>query len=204
MCINLLKIFNISLKLPQLGAWQCLLAASIFLACTGPVSAQEFDWAPDYPVGATIPLLEAPDQDGVTRTLDTLTGEKGLLLVFNRSFDWCPYCKAQLAGLHGATASFREAGFRIATITYDPVATLKLVEEDLGITFPLLHDEGVRHVNAFNILNKDYEPGHFAYGVPQPGIMLVSPQGVILAKFAEENYRVRPDWSDVVAVANRL
>ena len=167
-------------------------------------SAQEFNWASDFPVGAGIPVLEAPDQNGDVQTLATLTGEKGLLLVFNRSFDWCPYCKAQLVGLQGAAGEFRAAGFAIATITYDAVDTLKLVEEDLGISFSMLHDENIKHVNAFKILNTDIEPGSFAYGVPQPGIMLVSPEGVILAKFAEENYRIRPDWSDVVAIARGL
>lgn len=184
----LVRCFTLSL----LVTWGCL------------AQAQAFDWAPDYPVGATIPLLEAPDQDGEVQTLASLTGEKGLLLAFNRSFDWCPYCKAQLVGLQGAVTQFEAAGFNVATITYDPVATLKLVEEDVGITFPLLHDQDIKHVNAYNILNTDVEPGSFAYGVPQPGIMLISPEGEILAKFAEKNYRVRPDWSDVVAVAQSL
>jgi len=34
--------------------------------------------------------------------------------------------------------------------------------------------------------------------------MLISPSGEILAKFFEENYRVRPDWSDVVNLARSL
>lgn len=167
-------------------------------------AAQDFDWAPDYPVGASIPLLEAPDQNGEVQTLASLSGEKGIVLVFNRSFDWCPFCKAQLDGLQKATGDFANAGFNIVTLTYDPVETLKLVEEDLDIGFSMLHDEAIKHVNAYNILNTQYEPGHFAYGVPQPGVMLVSPEGEILAKFAEENFRVRPDWSDVVAAANAL
>jgi peroxiredoxin len=167
-------------------------------------NAQEFNWASDYPVGASIPMLEAPDQNGTVQNLASLTGEKGLVLVFNRSFDWCPYCKAQLVGLEQATAGLEAAGLKIATITYDPVETLKLVEEDLGLTFALLHDEEIKHVNAFNIRNMDYNPGDFAYGVPQPGIMLVSPQGIVLGKFAEENFRVRPDWSDVINAANNL
>jgi peroxiredoxin len=176
----------------------------LFTLLCFPVAAQEFDWASDFPVGATIPLLEAPDQNGKVQTLASLTGEKGLLLAFNRSFDWCPYCKVQLDGLQGAVADFEAAGFNVATLTYDPVDTLKLVAEDLGITFALLHDANVKHVNAFNILNTDYEPGHFAYGVPQPGIFLINPEGEILARFAEEDYRIRPDWSDVVAVARSL
>lgn len=165
---------------------------------------QDFVWAPDFPVGATIPVLEAPDQHGEIQTLETLTGTKGLMLVFNRSFDWCPYCKAQLTGLQGAVADFRAAGFNVATITYDPVDTLNLVAEDQGITFPLLHDEAIKHVNAFNILNTDMAPDSFGYGIPLPGIMLISPDGEILAKFAEANYRVRPDWSDVVDIARSL
>jgi len=167
-------------------------------------SAQDFDWAPDFPVGASIPVLEAPDQNGEVQTLATLTGEKGIVLVINRSFDWCPFCKAQLDGLQKITGELSATGFNIVTLTYDPVETLKLVEEDLDISFVMLHDEAIKHVNAYNILNTQYEPGHFAYGVPQPGIMLVSPEGEILAKFAEENFRVRPDWSDVLTAANSL
>ena len=36
----------------------------------------------------TPPLLEAPDQNGVVRTLADLSGEQGLLLFLNRSADW--------------------------------------------------------------------------------------------------------------------
>ena len=183
---------------------QRIIVLLLFTGIWTTASAQDFDWAPDFPVGATIPVLEAPDQNGDVQTLDSLTGDKGILLVFNRSFDWCPFCKAQLDGLTTAASDFEAVGFSIVTITYDPVETLKLVEEDMGVSFTMLHDEAIKHVNAFNILNTGYEPGHFAYGVPQPGVMLVSADGEILAKFAEENFRVRPDWSDVVAAARNL
>lgn len=39
-------------------------------------------------VGTVIPLLEAPDQTGQTRTLADLAGRKGLLLFLVRSADW--------------------------------------------------------------------------------------------------------------------
>ncbi|MDG2175804.1 MAG: redoxin domain-containing protein [Gammaproteobacteria bacterium] len=183
---------------------QRIIVLLLFTGIWTSASAQDFDWAPDFPVGATIPVLEAPDQNGEVQTLDSLTGDKGILLVFSRSFDWCPFCKAQLDGLTTAASDFDGTGFSIVTITYDPVETLKLVEEDLDIGFTMLHDEAIKHVNAFNILNTGNEPGSFAYGVPQPGVMLVSADGEILAKFAEENFRVRPDWLDVVAAARNL
>ena len=52
------------------------------------LSAQEFDWAPDFPVGSAMPEISAQDQDGQVQTFTELKGDKGLLFVFSRSFDW--------------------------------------------------------------------------------------------------------------------
>ena len=47
------------------------------------------DHVPTGPaVGATIPALEANDLNGQKQTLASLTGPKGLMLVFFRSADW--------------------------------------------------------------------------------------------------------------------
>jgi hypothetical protein len=50
--------------------------------------AQDFVWAPDFPVGASIPEISAQDQDGNVQTFDDLKGEKGMLFMMSRSFDW--------------------------------------------------------------------------------------------------------------------
>jgi len=50
--------------------------------------AQEFVWAPDFPVGASAPAISAQDQDGNVQSFDDLTGEKGMLFMMSRSFDW--------------------------------------------------------------------------------------------------------------------
>ena len=39
-------------------------------------------------VGEKVPDFSLPDQHGQTRTLASLMGPKGLVLVFNRSADW--------------------------------------------------------------------------------------------------------------------
>lgn len=65
--------------------------ALIALVLTGIVqfaTAQEFVWAPDFPVGASLPEISAQDQDGKLRTFDDLIGEKGMLFMLSRSFDW--------------------------------------------------------------------------------------------------------------------
>lgn len=38
--------------------------------------------------GDKVPAFSLPDQQGRTRTLASLMGPKGLVLVFNRSADW--------------------------------------------------------------------------------------------------------------------
>ncbi len=166
--------------------------------------AQDFVWAPDFPVGESIPAINAPDQNGDMKSFDDLVGEKGLVLMLSRSFDWWPFCKAQLVQLTEIQQQFQAMGFGIATITYDPVELLMEVKEDQEIEFTLLHDEAVTHINAFGIRNLDYEPGARAYGIPYPGIFLIDTEGVIRFKFAEESYRVRPDFTDILEAAAKL
>lgn len=180
---------------------------ALLLTClpvTGAAIAQEFVWAPTLAVGATLPPIDAADQNGQRHTFADLTGEKGLVLVMSRSFDWCPYCISQLERLAAVQARFTALGFNVAAMTYDPVATLKEAEEDYGATFPLLYDEGNAHVKAMGILNTQYSPGERAYGIPYPGIFVLDAQGVIRAKLAEEDYKIRPDFSLVLEAAAAL
>ena len=95
-------------------------------------------------------------------------------------------------------------GINVAAVTYDSVQTLKTVQEDQDIQFPLLHDEEVSLVNAFGVRNLDYEPGHRIYGIPYPGIFLIDPDGVIKAKFAEERYQDRPPFEDILQAISEL
>ena len=100
---------------------------------------------------------------------------------------------------------FEVMGVSVVAMTYDSIETLQEVSKDEGIRFTLLRDEDITHVNRLGILNDtDYEPGQRAYGVPYPGIFLISSDGIIRAKFAEERYRDRPDFSDILAAAANL
>lgn len=100
---------------------------------------------------------------------------------------------------------FEVMGVSVVAMTYDSIETLQEVSEDEDVRFTLLRDEDITHVNRLGILNDtDYEPGQRAYGVPYPGIFLISSDGIIRAKFAEESYRDRPDFSDILAAAANL
>ena len=68
------------------------IAAAVVLLAYAPASAQErepIDVSSLGPqVGEQIPDFALPDQYGRTRTLDTIMGERGAMLVFHRSADW--------------------------------------------------------------------------------------------------------------------
>jgi hypothetical protein len=51
-----------------------------------PIDDYVSAWGPE--IGGSLPMLEAPDQAGVVRSLANLSGESGLLLLLNRSADW--------------------------------------------------------------------------------------------------------------------
>ena len=65
-----------------IGLTVCLLAWTQLSRANDYANA----WGPA--VGATLPVLQAPDQSGAPRNLENLAGEQGLLLFLSRSADW--------------------------------------------------------------------------------------------------------------------
>ena len=64
----------------------CLIWVLVALPSAAFASDYAQSWGP--PVGTAAPAILAEDQDGVTRDLDSLAGNNGLLLVLSRSADW--------------------------------------------------------------------------------------------------------------------
>ena len=93
---------------------------------------------------------------------------------------------------------FEEIGVGVVGMTYDKPEHIKAFHEEWALQYPLLRDVDGQHVDAWGIRNEEYGEGTFAYGIPHPGVVLVSPNGTILAKFAEAGYRTRADWSTVL------
>ena len=72
------------MKLPKL---LCTLLTAASLSCVAWAQGAE-KLAPGPAVGAKVPAFELKDQNGQARTLQSLMGPKGLMLVFYRSADW--------------------------------------------------------------------------------------------------------------------
>jgi peroxiredoxin len=93
---------------------------------------------------------------------------------------------------------FESIGVSVVGMTYDKPEFIHAFCEKWDIGYRFLRDVDLQHVEAWGIRNEEYGPGTFGYGIPHPGVVLISREGKILAKWAEEGYRSRADWSDVL------
>lgn len=150
-------------------------------------------------VGDTIPHdLALKDQNGKIRSFADLTGEKGLVLVFTRSAEWCPYCQKQLIDLDKNRKDFNDAGYKIASVSYDPVEQLQKFKTKHNPQITLLSDPASESIRAFGILNIANAKGTFSYGIPYPGVYIVSKDKKVQAKFFEEDYKDRPSTKQLL------
>jgi len=65
-----------------------VLALFLFAVAQVSLAQDDYVWAPDLPVGASLPEVSAQDQNGNLRGFDDLVGENGMLFMLSRSFDW--------------------------------------------------------------------------------------------------------------------
>lgn len=96
-------------------------------------------------------------------------------------------------------SSFEALGIKVAVMTYEPPATTITFTTENSISYPILFDKDARHVLGLGILNQDYGPGSSAYGIPNPGILLVDAAGIIKQKFSRTRYQERPELDKILA-----
>ena len=176
--------------------------AALYLLAPASVGAATWDVGPS--VGAQIPAFHATDAKGSPVTVRNLSGKRGLVLVFFRSAKWCPFCQKQLMDLKDAPGPLAERGYKLAAISYDSTDVLTQFTEKRQIPFPLLSDAGSVTIDAWKLRDLRYKPDSFAWGVPYASIYVISPQGVLKAKLAEEDYKVRPPLSTVLSLIEGL
>lgn len=138
------------------------------------------------------------NQDGEkTKIVDT-ANEKGMLLVFIRSVDWCGYCQKQMKDIQSDLTEFQTLGFNPVSISYDSVETLKKFQQKANIGFTMLSDADSTIIKRFGLLNKEHEIGSRFYGIPYPAIYVLTKDGEVIRKYQENDYKERPDLQNVL------
>ena len=208
------------------------LATALLLAGAGPnqVTAQspnptriKVDVSALGPqVGEQVPDFNLDDQNGHTRTLQSVMGPRGAMLVFVRSADWCPFCRTQLVELQGRVADLQKRGIGLAAISYDSPTILADFSRRHGITYPMLADVGSATIKRYGILNtvvdealgpngKDPaviadlrryatggDPSERHRGIPFPGTFIVDRNRRVTSRFFEDYYWERNTTSNIL------
>ena len=156
-------------------------------------------------IGSKVPPIGMPqDERGAPRSLQSLMGEKGVVLFFFRSAAWCPYCQLQLMDLNGGLAAIEKRGYRLAGISYESPAVDAEFIGRRGIHYTLLSDPKSQIIDHYKLRDPQYKPGSRAYGVPQPVIFVLDRDGVVKAKLYEDTYTKRPPASLVVETLDKI
>ena len=192
-----------SLGFPIIRSVVCAFALSLAVIAGVSLAASAEDLGP--PIGAKVPDIGTPpDQTGKPRTLTSLMGDKGLVLFFFRSADWCPFCQAQMMDLNTAVAAIERRGYKMAGISYDSPQILTTFIERRGIKYTLLSDPKSEVIDRYRLRDLQYPPGNRAYGVPRPIIFILDKSGTIKAKLYEETYQKRPPATLVVTTLDKV
>lgn len=159
----------------------------------GPAVGDAFDAA-----------LTEPDQSGQTRSFDALLGDKGMVIVFVRSADWCPFCQRQLVDINRRLPEFEALGLSVVSVSVDDVAEIAAFASDQDIRYTMLADPGGDVNKGLGIRDEQYPVGSAAFGVPRPTLYVVDRSGTIRARYMEPTYRTRPDLDTVLKEADNL
>ena len=146
---------------------------------------------PGPAVGETLPDISAEYQGETLRRLERFSGERGLLLLLNRSLDWCIFCKRQALELNQGNSSFLAEGLGLVMLVYDKPDVRDSFAAEHQIQYPILSDIDAASVTALGVLNEEYAPGDGAYGIPHPGAIILSPAGQVVGKLFLEPYAKR-------------
>jgi peroxiredoxin len=185
------------------GSNTLALISFLSLFSTGATLAAES--SPGPRIGAKFPhTLEAPDQHGKQQNLQSVMGEKGVVVLFVRSADWCPFCKKQLADVNMALARFDALGLDVVSVSVDDVAEIAKFAKEQNVAYTMLADpEGAINL-SLGIRDEQYPVGSAAYGVPRPILYVIDRSGTVRLRYMEPTYRTRPDLEVVLRDAAKL
>jgi peroxiredoxin len=164
-------------------SWRVLLVSGVTFAFQAIAAGQHII---GLQPGVKAPEIALLDQSGKPQSFSTLTGPNGLLLLFFRSADWCPFCKGQLVDLERAQQLFAAKGINVVGVSYDTPQVLTAFTQRKSITYPLLSDSSSKLIDAFGIRN--VEATGAQVGIPVPGYYLINKQGIIEKRFFEDGY----------------
>ncbi|GHE77810.1 peroxiredoxin family protein [Thalassotalea profundi] len=161
------------------------------------VAAEQQSLAIGPNAGEMAPAITVKNNQGNVETIESLSAEKGLIILFFRSADWCPFCKKHLIELNNEAQKFKDLGYGLAGISYDNSEVLTSFTQEQKISYPLLSDQQAKTMLSYDILNDEYKIGDRNYGIPYPGVVVIDKAGKITHKYFFHGYKKRVKFTEL-------
>jgi peroxiredoxin len=168
-------------------------------------------------LGEALPPFMMPDHEGRLVSLDELTGERPLVVVFHRGH-WCPYCRMTITTL--AEAQPRLAPARIVAISAEVQRFTRRIRAESGAQFRFLSDIDAAYAASIGlaitiepalkeVLERggkrvpDFQ-GSKGWVLPIPAVFVLDRDGIVRARHVDPDYRRRMEVDHLVAAVQSL
>ena len=141
-------------------------------------------------IGTKAPEFTLPDQNGNMHALADYKGRKVILYFYPK--DMTGGCTAQACNFRDRYPQIQEKGAVVLGVSKDSVESHKKFEEKHGLPFPLLADEALEVITAYDVLKpgKDGKPTksliRSTYLIDEDGMIIQAIGGVKPKENADE------------------
>jgi len=170
-------------------------------------------------VGDAMPPFVLPSGSGALVSLDDLVLKGPVVLSFNRGH-WCPYCKLELQSLAAINNQIEQFGARVVSIMPDSARFTGPYSVSNGLPFPVLSDIDLGYSLSLGLIfwvgaeiRRLYEEvgvelekyqGNQAFFLPVAAKFIVGPDGLVIARQANVEFRERMEPQTILTTLQHL
>lgn len=170
-------------------------------------------------LGETLPSFLLPDESGHLVSLDRLL-ELGPLVVAFRRGHWCPYCQLSTEALARIETETRRMSARLVVITPEREQFTSALKRQSGAAFPILSDVDNGYAMATGLAvsvgeeMRDFMSrrgrdlgtyqGNDSWLLPIPATFVLDPDGRIVMRHVDPDYRRRADTEMILAALRNV
>jgi peroxiredoxin len=156
-------------------------------------------------VGSVLPNVELANAEGAVIQTSQLF-DKPVVWMFIRG-NWCPLCVAQVKEMAESYRVLQERGVDVVIITPQPSEETQKLAKKFDAPMQFLVDKDFKAAKQLGLLHEGGVPaGMPGYGADTvyPTVLITDKGGKILYSNQTQNYRIRPEPADFIAVLDAV
>lgn len=164
-------------------------------------------------IGSKAPDFRCTDNKGQDIRLKDLLKKGKVVLVFYRGY-WCPFCNRELSRFQDSLELITQKGAQLIAVSPESKDKLDSTEARTGASFPLISDEGMKIMKAYEVEFEMEENtvtryrnagidilkvnGANANYLPVPAVYIIDKESTIRYRFFNTDYRKRPSVKELL------